>query len=70
MTDLADVLAEAGSVVGGTAALGAAVFYVGAYPARRLGLATDPLKAAELGAAVGGALGVLALAVRPLSALR
>jgi hypothetical protein len=60
--DPAELLAEAGAVVGGGAALGGTLWFIGASIARDLGRSNvDPLRAAERGAAYGGALGIALL---------
>lgn len=65
MTDLADdlgaLLAEGGAVVAGAAALAGTSCFIVASLARELGVDVDPLRAAERGGQVGGALGFLAL---------
>jgi hypothetical protein len=52
-SDLGSLLADAGAVVSGSAALGATVLFVGAIVARELGLDVEPLRVAEYGAAAG-----------------
>ena len=64
--DLAGVLADAGSVVAGGAALLGTLGFVGGSIARDLGLDVDPIRAAERGAAVGGVFGLAAVIFRAL----
>lgn len=63
--DLADFLAEAGSVVGGSAALGATLAFLAGSAARDLGVwDVEPLRWAEIGAQYGGVAGIVALILR------
>jgi hypothetical protein len=61
MGGLADFLAEAGAVVAGGAALGAAGGFVAASFLRDLGISADPVRWAEATAQLGGVFGAIAL---------
>jgi hypothetical protein len=62
--DLGDFLAEGGAVVGGGAALGATLFFIAGSLVRDFRPGTDPDQWAREGAALGGVLGLAALAFR------
>ena len=62
--DLAEFLAEAGAVVGGSAAFGATLGFLVGSVARDLGRKVDPMLAAESGGRWGGVLGIVALGLR------
>jgi hypothetical protein len=67
LSDLGDALAEAGAVVGGGAALGAATAFTAGAILRDAGFdAVEPLRWAERGAAYGGVFGLSALLWRGL----
>ena len=56
---LGEFLAEAGAVVGGGAALGATVFFVGASLVHNFGADIDPEVWARRGGLLGGAFGLV-----------
>lgn len=65
--DAAALLAEAGAVVGGGAAVGGVVGFIVASVSRDLRLAEmEPVRTAEVGAAYGGLAGFVLLGLRAL----
>jgi hypothetical protein len=62
--DLGNLLAEGGAVVGGGAALGATLFFIAGSLAHDFRPEADPEQWARQGAALGGVLGLAALAIR------
>jgi hypothetical protein len=68
--DLGDFLAEGGAIVGGSAALGATLFFIAASVVRDFRPQTDPDAWARKGAAYGGVVGLVALLDRGVDLLR
>lgn len=65
-SDLAELLADAGGVVSGAAAIGATLGYVVGAVARDSGMRAEPVRAAEAGAIFGGCAGLAAWVYRSL----
>ena len=62
--DLGDFLAEAGAIVGGSAALGATLFFIAGSVVHDFRAEVDPAVWARKGAAFGGVVGVAVLLER------